>query len=278
MIENSKSCEVLTVFEILAPYLPSLFNEDISISISNREKYTHIYGAEKFGVDLKAGDLVNPGGGDYDAMKTGKINKKKIPKEVFGIEIESISIPVLDEKNNAIGCIAVVKSLKRQYEISTLSESLSKALNQISEFTNKLEHSAENVTEANYKILKNIEVTNNQAKNTDEIIGFIKNIATQTNLLGLNAAIEAARAGESGRGFNVVANEIRNLSSSSTESIKKIEEVLKNIQGSISVITNKINNVNDTFLEQSTEIQQVNALIEELSSDSQILENIAKNY
>jgi len=278
MIENSKGCEVIDAFEILAPYLPDFFNEDIFITISDKKEYTFVYGAEKFGVNVKIGDLVNKNGADCVAMNSKKIVKKKIPKEVLGQEIESISIPVMDKKNDAIGCIAVVKSLKRQCEISNLSESLSKALNQISESTNRLAHSAENVAESNSKILKNVEITNEQAKNTDEIIGFVKNIATQTNLLGLNASIEAARAGESGRGFNVVANEIRKLSASSTESIKKIEEVLKNIQNSISVITNNINNVNDTFLEQSTEFQQVNALIEELSSDAQILENIAKNY
>ena len=134
------------------------------------------------------------------------------------------------------------------------------------------------MAETNSKILKNVEKTNEQAKNTDEKIRFVKNVASQANLLGLNASIEAARAGEAGRGFNVVANEIRKLSASSTESIKKVEEILKNIQTSISSIADNINGVNDTFHEQAAEFQQINALIEELSSDAHLLEDIAKKY
>jgi uncharacterized protein YukE len=278
MIGNSKNSELINAFEILAPYLPDFFNEDILISVSDKEKYTYILGAEKLGVNAAVGDLVNRVGSDYDAMGTKRIVKKKIPKEIFGQEIESISIPVLDEHNNSIGTIAIVKSLKRQYEISSLSESLSEALNQISKSTLELAHSSQDVAETNSKILKNVEKTNEQAKNTDEIIRFVKNVASQANLLGLNASIEAARAGEAGRGFNVVANEIRKLSASSTESIKKIEEILKNIQTSISSIADNINGVNDTFHEQAAEFQQINALIEELSSDAHLLEDIAKKY
>ncbi len=277
-MDNAKGAEVLKAFEILTPYLQDFFSEDIFITISDTEKYIMVYGTEKFGVQVNIGDKVNSQGADCVAMASKKIVKKKIPKEVLGREIESISIPVLDERNNSIGCIAVVKSLERQQEISNLSESLSKALSQISESTNEVAHSSESVAESNSKILKNVEVTNQQAKNTDEIIGFVKNIASQTNLLGLNASIEAARAGEYGKGFNVVANEIRKLSASSAESLKKIEDVLKNIRNSISEISSNINDVNNTFHQQSGEFQHINALIEELTSDAHVLENIAKNY
>ena len=115
-----------------------------------------------------------------------------------------------------------------------------------------------------------------------EINAVMENIASQTNLLSMNAAIEAAHAGEAGKGFAVVADEIRKLAESSSEQSKTISDVLKKIKGSIDKITSSTENVLSKFEAIDSSIRTVaqqeelvrNAMGEQGEGSKQILEGV----
>lgn len=278
MLNNSSDNKILDSFSSVIPYLHHFFDQDILVSICDKEKYIQIDGSERLGLNVKSGDSINQKGGDLEAMKIGKVVVKTIDKSVFGNEIKNISVPIKNENGSIVGCVAIVKNIDKNIEMSNLSENLSNALDQITKASTEVSKTIQNVATTNSDILENVEKTNEEARNTDEIIEFVKNIANKTNLLGLNAAIEAARAGDSGKGFNVVATEIRKLSKSSAESLNKIEDIIKNIQLSVSNITKNINQINVAFQDQANEVKEINTAIENLSSTAKSLENISKNY
>ena len=117
-----------------------------------------------------------------------------------------------------------------------------------------------------------------------EINSVMENIASQTNLLSMNAAIEAAHAGEAGKGFAVVADEIRKLAESSSDQSKTISTVLKKIKNSIDKITQSTNNVLNKFESIDSRVKTVaeqeenirNAMEEQAQGSKQILDAIGQ--
>ncbi|CQR70342.1 Methyl-accepting chemotaxis protein 3 [Sporomusa ovata DSM 2662] len=118
---------------------------------------------------------------------------------------------------------------------------------------------------------RNMEATAKQIEDyindINRVLDLVGSIVKQTNLLGLNAAIEAARAGEYGRGFSIVAEEVRKLSANSASSLQDINKVLHDTKSSINGIVNGIEKNAVTTEQQAVALQTVGEKIMEIESE-----------
>ncbi len=132
------------------------------------------------------------------------------------------------------------------------------ALNTLIEQSNSVSESVLSISEA-------IERTDTSAKAISEFTDAINAIASQTNLLSLNASIEAARAGEAGKGFAVVAGEISNLAEQSKESANKISEIVADLQKEASTSVEVMQILSKDFGEQGKQLDATKQSMDEMT-------------
>lgn len=161
-----------------------------------------------------------------------------------------------------------------------ISENMFENIRAVTDVVNNFSVQIEALIKTSDELLESSTISKNKVKETDSILKFIRDVATQTNLLGLNAAIEATRAGEFGRGFNVVADEVRKLAVMSVDSAKKIESILDSIVVSMNSVESQAAKSYKIIGEHQAAMSEINeklSMLNEISDKLKVEINNLKN-
>lgn len=268
--------ELIRAFVKIAPLLKSLTHDDITIGIYDTEKLILNIPGKTFSLNVTPGDPLMEGDIVTNAIRNNTALSDVVPKELFGFPLAARAIPLHDEQGRVIGGVGMGTSLEKANKLFEMAESFSAIVEQTTASIEDISQSVSHLTDRMTDVTNQMKDVSSSAQQIDKISTVVKEISDQSNMLGLNAAIEAARAGELGKGFSVVADEIRKLATRSKENVDQINGITKNIQELLQRFNHAFSDIHSLTDTQSGAIQEFSATIQEISIKAVELAQVAE--
>lgn len=275
-----KEHSVIEGFPHYAPIFAEIFPEGVCLYTTDTQKFTNIQNSNKFSVNqIFVGKELTSSDIAYEAIQRKNIVSQEVDSIRFGVPTLVINYPLFDEDDSShiAGTLGVIIPRSIEHQLRSMAENLKSNLINISSGIQELAAASFEIHNNEKMLNESISEILSLAEQIDNISLYIKKIADQTNMLGLNAAIEASRVGEAGRGFSVVAGEIRKLSENSKETAPRIREITERIKSKINELIKKSDLSLVNSENQSSSMQEITAGVEEITAMSEELENLSKS-
>lgn len=270
---------IVSSFPNFAPTVADMFAEGAVLYLADFQKIISVQQSKKFQIpELTAGRALTANDLTSKALNSKTLQIEEYGSERFGVPVLATATPVFDDEDPSVlvGVMGVLIPKEIATKLRGMSGSLKQGLTEISQTIEQMAAAAAVIHKNEQELNKEIQEILNLSGKINALTGFIKEISDQTNMLGLNAAIEAARVGEAGKGFGVVAQEIRKLSEQIKATVPQIKELTDHIELKVGETNTKSLNSLESSQSQAAATEQVTASVQEISAMSEHLSKIAQ--
>ena len=271
MVNKVTSKELMDALIVITPFIAEIMQTDMGFAITDNEKFVVQTDGKTVKLNISPGDPVNPKSAMAEAMRTKKPAVKNMDASLYGIPVRIYGYPLLDENNHVMGSVGIARNIETWTGLNQSAEELSESSKEVENIINQFLEVASQLNNDSVLLQNKADDINQKFQETNQILESIKSISSQTRLIGLNAAIEAARIGDVGKGFGVVANEIRKLSGNSNDASIEIEKTLKELQKDLENITKEVTSINNTVIDQLEKAKEINLQVERFGEISKVL-------
>ncbi len=266
-------------FTAYASLVSQEYPQGAMMYVCDREKFIMKFESDNYVAPgnsvTNIGDKLSTKGVALAAMNNKQRTVRELPVEVYGSPVKTAANPICNKHGAVVGAIGIALNRGMTTDLHRVIYDSGQSLSEINTAISAVAASAETTAENSRVLNEKMQQLGDVTQAISNILANVKNISDQTNMLGLNAAIEAARAGESGRGFSVVAEEVRKLSFESKSTANEINSFLGVIKQELENVKTRCSSGMLAAQEQAAAIQELTASLQEIQALMHSVERVA---
>lgn len=254
------------------------YYEPCTLVISDTERFLYVHDA--LGLNMKVGEALTPGSLTHETLRRNETIVRTVDAShsVYAkLGYMAVCIPVRDEQGATLGVIAWGISTNRM-KLASMSEELTAVSQELYASSEEFAGHSGSLLESSRALTELTEKLAGQMSLIEKISSVISNVSSQSQLLGLNASIEAAHAGDHGRGFSIVALEIRKLAEESRASVNEIKEQVAEVKKYMQILLSQASSLGHISEEQANGAEQMAVGIEKVTDLAATLSELAHHH
>ncbi|KOS61331.1 chemotaxis protein [Lysinibacillus agricola] len=269
---------IIEALSMAMPYIHLAMKGEAMMALVDKESESIVVylPGKRLDAGYKTGQKIHPDDANLHLPLKGQSNDLSVPKEVYGVDFNAYSFPIR-EKGIVVGALAFGLPIDHSLQMEKYIITMNDIIQNLQDKVHTIASHSEELAATSEEINKQAQFALEDAEKTNGVTDLIKSISRQTNLLGLNASIEAARAGQHGAGFNIVAQEVRKLSTETTTATDNIESSLRSINHNLENLKQNMTQVNSATNEQAQLVHDFSEIIDELSTLSVEMKDFMSN-